>query len=326
MATIKGVTMQQIADAAEVSTATASRVLNQPQTVKPETRNRVLQAMKKLNYQSRRRGDQVILATFSTLANPFYGLIIQGMQEAAYKRNYQLFIRQLDLPLEEQSYDFLLENPTFHGVILTHPVPNEGVLQSILAKHPVVMCSQYSDNTEVPCVVIDDYAASKNAVNYLISIGKKKIAILNAQSSYSYARFRERGFSDALTEAGLPINPKFIAHVNEADYHLAFSSIINILSEPEKPDAIFCVSDVFASAAIKAAEQLHLSVPRDVAVMGFDNISLSSMTVPAISTVNQPMYQLGWQSCNLLIDRLEDTPIITNRVVLSTDIVVRQST
>lgn len=326
MAIVKGVTIQQIAEAAEVSTATASRVLNQPQTVKPETRSRVLQAMKKLNYPSRRRSDQVILATFPTLVNPFYGLIIQGMQEAANKRNYQLFIRQLELPLEEQSYQFLLEDTAFHGVILTHPVPSEAVLQTILAKHPVVMCSQYNDKAEVPCVVIDDYAASKNAVNYLISIGKKKIAMLNAQSSYSYARFRERGFVDALTEAGLPINPNFIAHVNDVDYHLAFSSIFNILSGPEKPDAVFCISDVFASAAIKAAEQLNLSVPRDVAVMGFDNISLSSMTVPTISTVNQPMYQLGWQSCNLLIDKLEDIPIITSRVVLSTDIVVRQST
>lgn len=174
MATSKNVTIQQIAALADVSTATASRVLNQPHTVKAETRNHVLQIMKQLNYQPKRRCDRIILATFPTFVNPFYGLIIQGMQEAAYKRNYQLFLQQLDRPFDEDSYNFMLEDTAFHGIIFTHPLPSNTLLQTLLTKHPIVMCSQYNSNSNVPCVVIDDYAASKSAVNYLISIGKKK--------------------------------------------------------------------------------------------------------------------------------------------------------
>ena len=120
--------------------------------------------------------------------------------------------------------------------------------------------------------------------------------------------------------------PELILHVDDVDYSLAFSSMTTLLSESQKPDAIFCISDVFASAAIKAAEHVGLTVPQDIAVMGFDNVNLSSMTVPTISTVSQPMYQLGWQSCNLLMDQLNHIPIITRRVILSTDIIVRQST
>lgn len=326
MAVSKKATIQQIAALANVSTATASRALNQPHSVKQETREQVLRAMRQLDYQPARQHKPMILATFPTLVNPFYGPVIHGMQEAAKKRNYHLFLQQLESFQDRRSYDFLLDNSIFHGIILTHPVPGNDTLESLLSRHPLVMCSQYTEHSRIPYVAIDDYSASKHAVNYLISIGKKRIAMLNAPANYSYARLREKGFADALGEAGLPIFPELILHVDDVDYSLAFSSMTTLLSESPKPDAIFCISDVFASAAIKAAEHLGLTVPRDIAVMGFDNVNLSSMTVPTISTISQPMYQLGWQSCNLLIDQLDHIPIITRRVILSTDIVVRQST
>ena len=326
MAVSKKVTIQQIAALANVSTATASRVLNQPLTVKQDTRERVFWAMRQLDYQPGQRHTPMILATFPTRVNPFYGPVIQGMQDAAKKRNYHLFLQQLEMFQDRQSYDFLLDNSIFHGIILTHPVPGMDTIEALLNKHPLVMCSQYTEHEQVPYVAIDDYSASKHAVNYLISIGKKRIAMLNAPFDFSYARFREKGFTDALKEAGLPVFPELILHVDDVDYSLAFSSMTTLLSESQKPDAIFCVSDVFASAAIKAAEHVGLTVPQDIAVMGFDNVNLSSMTVPTISTVSQPMYQLGWQSCNLLMDQLNHIPIITRRVILSTDIIVRQST
>lgn len=326
MALSKNTTIHQIAAKANVSTATASRVINQAGTVKPDTRNRVLQAMKELNYQAKQNNNRLILATFPNFTNPFYGRCIQGMQEAAKKRNYQIILQQIDDPQNSDSYDFLLDTPFFHGIIITHPLPSGQLLDSLRIKHPIVMCSQYSRSADVPCVVIDDYAAAKNATSYLISIGKKRIAMLNAQSAYSYALHREKAYIDTLNEAGLPIHPNLIAHVNDVDYNLAFSAALKLLTCEERPDAVFCVSDVFASAVIKAAGQLGLAVPEDVAVMGFDNVDLCSMTIPTISTVNQPMYQLGWQSCNLLIDQLEGLPAISNRIVLSTDIVVRKST
>lgn len=326
MALSKNTTIQQIAAKAGVSTATASRVINRPDTVKPETRERVLQAMKELNYQSKQEDNRLLLATFPNFTNPFYGLCIQGMQEAAWKRGYQIFLQQIDNPRHPDSYRFLLDNSFFHGVIFTHPLPEISLLESILARHPIVMCSQYHDEDDLPCVIIEDYTAAKNAVSYLLSIGKKRIAMLNTQRDYSFSQYREQGYTDALQEAGFPILPRLIAHVSEVDYNLAFSTALTLLESEERPDAVFCSSDVLASAVIKAAGQLSLSVPGDVAVMGFDNVDLCNMTVPTISTVSQPMYQLGWQSCNLLIDQLEDIPLTSKRIVLPTDIVVRKST
>lgn len=149
---------------------------------------------------------------------------------------------------------------------------------------------------------------------------------MNSQQDYSCSLYRENGYLDTLKEAGLPVYPEFITHVNDVDYSLALSAALNMLSGKVRPDAVFCISDVFASAVIKAAGQLGLSVPEDVAVMGFDNVALCNMTIPTISTVSQPMYQLGWQSSNLLIDQLEGIPVVSKRIVLNTDIIVRKST
>lgn len=150
---------------------------------------------------------------------------------------------------------------------------------------------------------------------------------MNSQQDYSCSLYRENGYLDTLKEAGLPVYPEFITHVNDVDYSLALSAALNMLSGKVRPDAVFwhlrCVRQRRYQGQ---AGQLGLSVPEDVAVMGFDNVALCNMTIPTISTVSQPMYQLGWQSSNLLIDQLEGIPVVSKRIVLNTDIIVRKST
>ena len=322
----RNVTIHQIAMKANVSTATASRAINQPGSVKPETRNRVLQAMKELNYQVKQNSSKLLLATFPDFTNPFNGSCIKGMQGAARKRGYQLLLQQIEEPKNPRSYDFLMNSSMFRGIIFTHTLPDQETMDAIKMRYSVVMCSQYNVSDDTPCVIIDEYAAAKSAISYLLSIGRTQIAMINAKLHHSYAQLRERAYMDALEEAGVSARPGWIAHIASIDYEMAYSAAINMLSASDRPDAVFCVSDVYASAAIKAAGQLGLSVPGDIAVMGFDNVSLCNMTVPAISTVNQPMHQLGWQSCNLLIDQLEGIPAVSRKIVLNTDIVVRSST
>ena len=129
-------------------------------------------------------------------------------------------------------------------------------------------------------------------MNYLLSVGKKRIAFINSSKNYSYSPLREKGFRDALKASGNPVNDNWIIHLTDIDFNVAFSVATTLLSSCDKPDAIFCASDVYACAALKAAHTLHLSIPEDVAVMGFDNVNLTTMTVPTtISTVSQPTYQ-----------------------------------
>ena len=326
MAISKNITIKQIAAKANVSTATASRAINQPGTVKEETRNRVLQAMKELDFQIKRTSNKVILASFTDFVNPFYGDCIVGMQAAAKRRGYQLFLQQTENPENPTSYEFLINSKLYQGVVFCHSIPTGETLASIKMKYPVVMCSQYNSEADIPYVAIDDCAAAKKAINYLVSIGRKRIAFINSTLNHSYSVFREMGFREALKEAELPVQENWIAHVEEIDFAVAFSAAKTLLSKTCIPDAIFCASDVFSSAAVKAAHSLNLSIPEDVAVMGFDNVCLTTMTTPTISTVSQPTYQLGYQSCSLLIDEIEGNPVMNRRIILPTEIVVRSST
>lgn len=326
MAISQNITIKQIAEHANVSTATASRVINNPSSVKEETRNRVLKAMKELNCQIKRGSSKMLLASFTDFVNPFYNDCISGMQNAAIRRGYQLFLQQIVNADTPASYDFLLNSQLYQGIIFCHNIPYGETLDKIRIKYPLVMCSQYNENTDIPHVVIDDYTSSKDAVNYLISIGKKKIAFINSSLNRSYSVFRENGYLDALHTAGFPVRENWIAHLSDIDFEIAFSVASTLLSSSERPDAIFCASDVYACAAVKAAHTLNLSIPEDIAIMGFDNIPLTTMSVPTISTVSQPIFQLGYQSCNMLIDQIEGLPILTPKIVLSTEIVVRNST
>lgn len=326
MAISQNITISQIAEKAGVSTATASRVINQPGTVKEETRNRVHQAMKELNCQIKRSNNKILLASFTDFINPFYGGCITGMQVAAKRRGYQLFLQQIDNADDPASYENLINNKLLQGVIFCHHVPSGDTLENLRMKYPIVMCSQYNENENIPFVAIDDFISAKNAVNYLISIGKKKIAFINSLLNYSYSVLREKGFRDALISAGLPIYEEWIFHLPDIDFSIALSVTNLLLSGADKPDAIFCASDVYACAAVKAANALNLSIPADIAIMGFDNVSLTTMTVPTISTVSQPAYQLGYQSCSLLIDQIEGNDILNSKIVLATEIIVRSST
>lgn len=328
MALSKNLTISQIAEKAHVSIATASRVINQPGAVKPATREKVLQAMKDLNYQYKgnRNDSKFILTSFPDFDNPFNAEIISGIQAAAKRRGYRPFLQQMEDFRSPDSYKFLLNQQVFGGIIFAHLVPDKSLLDSLCLQHPVVMCSEHSDTDAVPFVAINDYSAAHDAMDYLISIGKKRIALLNSSLDYNYAVHRERGYRAALTHAGLPVQEEWIVHLPGIDAEFAYSTAVSILSAPERPDAFFCVSDMFASAVIKAARSLNLSIPQDVAILGFDNIYLTTMTVPSITTVSQPTYQIGHQSCNLLIDLMEGKTVLNKRVILDTELIVRGST
>lgn len=329
MALSKNLTISQIAEKANVSIATTSRVINQSGAVKPETRERVLQAMKDLNYQYKgsRNENKFILTSFPDFDNPFNAEIINGIQAAARRRGYRLFLQQMEDFRSSDSYRFLLNQQVFGGIIFAHLVPDKSLLDSLCLQHPVVMCSEHSDTDAVPFVAIDDFTAAYDALDYLISIGKKRIAMLNSSlDDYNYALHRERGYRAALQKAGLPINENWIAHLPAIDAEFACSTAVSILSSADRPDAFFCVSDMFASAVIKAARSLNLSIPDDVAILGFDNIYLTTMTVPSITTVSQPTYQIGYQSGNLLMDLMEGKPVLNRRVILDTELIVRGST
>lgn len=327
------VTMEEIARRANVSIATVSRIINHKDTVKPQTKERVLNVMEELGFRPRTIpvlsdiSSSIILMCVPDFSNPFNGPVIDGVQKAAFDNGYDvLLLQSKDFYKSSDDYIKLIQNHSIAGMLILSPAPNSDLMEKLRFRCPIVMCSEYAEDYGISYVSIDDVAASKKAVNYLISTGCKKIAFLNCNMQFKYARHREKGYMQALEEASLKINPLWISHVPYINYQLAFSNAKHMLSLEDRPDAIFACSDVFAVAAVQAAKEAGLRVPEDISVVGFDNIDLSVMSDPQITTISQPCYHLGFQACGLLLEKIRNANTPDRQIILDTELIVRNST
>lgn len=324
-------TIRDVAERAGVSIATVSRVLNRSGPVKDSTRDKILLTVKELEEKTgpagRSRGNgKILLASFPELTNPFYANIYKGISDTASMYDYRVVFYQFEKYASAEAYSFFTDSPFYKGLIVAHAVPDYTILEDISKKIPLVMCSEHSDASFVPYVAIDDKAAAYNAVKYLIRTGRKKLGLINSSFRNNYAVHRERAFRKCLGDHKLKANENWIVHLTEINYNLSLTAASNILSQTDHPDAFFCVSDVYAAAVINAAKAHGLAVPEDISVVGFDNIDIASMTIPPITTVAQPTYQIGAQACKLLIDQIEYPSVPQRHIVLNTELILRGST
>jgi DNA-binding LacI/PurR family transcriptional regulator len=324
-------TIKQIAEMAGVSIATVSRVLNHKTTVNEKTRRKILDVMESLKYSGpalpAEPSCRTILLFVPDFSNPFTTIIIRGVQQSAYRNNYRVFIVQSkEKHLTFEDYEEALKSHTFAGIVLLSSVTNIKLLELLTLSCPIVMCSSYCDVNGISYVSIDDVSAARKATEYLISCGRKKIAFLNFSLNFSFAQLREQGFTEALLKAGLEKHEDLLVHLSSINYSPAYSHTLSLLSQPNRPDAIFAVSDVFAVAAIHGIQKSGLRVPEDIAVIGFDNIDVSAMTNPPLTTIEQPGIQMGYQACELLIEKIHNPKTAKKRLVLDTELIVREST
>ena len=327
----KSFTIRDIADRADVSIATVSRVLNQKGPVKESTRKRIISIVNELAGKEDQSplstaGCNIILASFPELRNPFYANIIKGISDTASMHDYKVIFYQFEKYASPESYSFFTEMSFYRGLIVAHAVPDYTILEDLRKKIPIVMCSEHSDVSSVPYVAIDDKASAYHAVKYLVRSGRKKIGLINSSLRNNYAVHRERAFRNCLADYDIKINENWVVHLPEISFSLGLAAVSNILSQAEYPDAFFCVSDVYAAAVISASQAQGLSVPEDISVVGFDNIDLASMIIPPITTVAQPTYQLGAQACKLLIDQIDYPDVPQQDIVLNTELILRGST
>ncbi|MEE0202319.1 LacI family transcriptional regulator [Faecalicatena contorta] len=334
MAISKTVTISQIAKQANVSIATVSRIINKSGYVKPETTQKVLQAIthfgltpKDFHIAETATNTCSILVCFPDFRNPFYTEVIDGIQAAAASRGFRTFFYEAsDYKNALNEYEVIMDQNHFSGLLLVHNIFDKEKLSRLRLKYPIVMCSEHCYLPNVSFVSIDDIYSSQIAINYLISTGRTKIALINSMLTNAYAKYREKGYLEAMAKAGLVPRNEWIMHVSSIDFDMAVSIISALLKKPDHPDAFYCVSDVYGAAAIKAIQNCNLQVPKDIAVIGFDNIDLSKMVVPSLTTISQPKRQIGHQSCELLLDLIENPSSPTQHILLNTELIVRDST
>ncbi|MDR0550859.1 MAG: LacI family DNA-binding transcriptional regulator [Spirochaetaceae bacterium] len=333
---LEKMTYQNLADKTGFSPATISRVLSGADSVRGETRQALLEKIADLGYEtadfaarSKKQSRGIIIFNLPTLENPFYAEIISGAKAAAVQRGYQMLINEEHIN-ESTINGFLamLKKTQAAGLILTNHVA-PCFLRRINDAISTVQCCEYDKNFDMPFVSIDDAQAARSAMQFLFSLGCKQIAFLNGPIRYKYARERLQGYRESLDAAGIEETPAFVMNLPEISYNLAVSAVSALFRSGARPEAIFCASDVFAAAVIKAAFREHISVPGDLMVVGFDNVPISWMTSPSITTINQPCERLGVSACELLAERIacgKNTVPASQGIFYETEIIVREST
>jgi LacI family repressor for deo operon, udp, cdd, tsx, nupC, and nupG len=329
-------TIYTVAKRAGVSTATVSRVMSQPEIVSPGTRNRVLQAVEDLGYAPNSAARHLrtlrsgkLLVTVPDICNPFFALILQGIEDAAHRDGYAVLLgdTQHDETREER-YALMLRRKEADGLIfLGHRLPDaaQAFIRSIAPRcAPVVNSCEFSTRLGVPGVHIDNAKASADGMDHLYRLGHRRIAIVTGPLVSPLSRDRLRGVkarAKALdAEADLEIvtgNFSIESGAEAAD---------RLLSQPSRPTAIFCFNDEMAMGVLDMARQRGIRVPKDLSVMGFDDIRFARYVDPPLTTIAQPMRDIGETSVRLLLEIIQGRTTSPQSITLPHTLMIRSTT
>jgi len=325
--------IKEVAKLAGVSVATVSRVLNDSSSVLPETRDRVCEAIAKLNYQPnllarnlRRSETKLILAIIPSISNMFFSQVVKGMHNKARKHGYNLLL--CDTEEDDGSLDAYLDMLRFHqadGVIFVSSAVNKNKLAEIAGTYPVVQCSEYNEDLDLSYVTIDNKLAAYQAVQHLIKTGKKRIALINGFDYHSSTRLRLEGYKQALADNGIEFCDEL---VRQGTYGLKSGLRVTrqLLSLKQPPDGILAGSDMMAIGAIKFIKQMGMRVPEDIGVVGFDDTRVTSIFEPSVTSISQPMFDLGQCSVEILLKKINSSDSYEEKLILEHELVIRHST
>lgn len=327
-------TIREVAESAGVSYATVSHVINNTRVVSQETRARVLAAMTALNYRPNALARSLRQGKTNTLglvlpdsANPFFAEISRSIEDEAFKKGYSVFLCNTELDTErELFYVDVLSKKQVDGIIFVAAGDQADSLDFLLRQNmPVVMIDRDLPNVEVDAVLTDHELGGFLATHHLIELGHKRIACIAGPSSITPSAERMTGYRRALEQAGLSYDENLIIR---GDYHAQSGMEIThfILKMNPRPTAIFALNDLMALGALRAAAEAGYSVPRDLAVVGYDDLELARFTNPPLTTIAQPKKEIGAQAVNLLVDRMSRKSRPTSRLVLPPELIIRRST
>jgi len=330
------VKIEDVARAAGVSVATVSRVLNEQGHVLPETQEKVRKAAEELRYQPnlsarnlRKNESRIILILAPNFSNPYYSNVLAGICDVSRNLGYSTLIYNTydSNALDQTLVTHLFQKNRADGMITLAVNRDDRWLTQVAGKYPLVQCSEYVEDEPIPHISVDNRSAAKESVSLLIAQGHRRIGIVTSANRYLSSANRLRGYLDALEEADIAKDESLIAYAS-ADYSFASGkqAARELLSLPEPPSAIFCVSDILALGVIAAAGKMGLQVPWDLSVTGFDDVDYTTMFHPYLTTVSVPCYELGRRSMQLLYDQIAQKPGLEREVYLPHKVIVRETT
>jgi LacI family transcriptional regulator len=330
----KRLTMTQIARAAGVSTTTVSKVLNQLPGVGDRTRARIQQVIEQNGYvqnhaaRQLRKGHSGLIDLVIMRLEGGYDLgIMNGVQDVLEQSGHRLaiFATQEDEATERSWLRRILSQST-DGVLLLLPYEQLGIPEVLMAHQiPFVAIGDRNEpTTSFPTIGSTIWLGGYTATEYLISLGHRRIGIITGPLHLTTSRARLAGYREALERAGIPIDPTLIC---EGNYLLGdgIQQTDNLLNHSDPPTAIFAGNDAQATGVYQVLYRRNIRIPDAMSVIGFDDVTYAAQMAPPLTTIRQPLLEMGRMAAHMLLRLIAGQPLDSNHVELSTSLIVRES-
>lgn len=326
------VTIKDIAILAETSTATVSRVLNGDTHVSPTTQKKIMQVINATGYKPRtssksKTPKKRILVMLPSLENPYFSSILKGVEHKASAEGYDILtcITHRNYAIEKHYLKMLTDHLVDGVILFTTSLPGSE-LNDLSAQYPIIQCGATAEGSHISYVSIDDTEASYDAVSYLIRLGHERIAFITSNNNIPFEAKRHNGYIRALSDHAIPYVPSYEVFCDN-HYLDSYNAVKELMELPEKPTAVFCYSDLTALGVLNYIFENQLTAGKDLDVLGFDGTYLSECISPALSTIEQPAYEMGKCAFNMLSERIvEGDDYITQKIILSHKLIIRGTT
>lgn len=328
------VTIRTVADHAQVSVATVSAVLNGSKPVSPTLTARVRESVAALDYRPntlarslKQQRSRILGLVLSDITNPFFTTLVRAVEDTARERGYTLLLGNTDeQAAKEETYVELLRSRQVDGLILVASAGDHAYLPDLLTAGFSVVCVDRSlVSLGVDSVLTDNVTGAAEAVGHLVRCGHRRVGIVTGLSGVTSTFGRLAGYRRALAAAGIPEDPTLIrggnSRIDGGEIETAA-----LLDLPEPPTALFVTNNLMTIGAMRVILDRGLRCPEDIALIGFDDFEWASVFRPRLTTVRQPVYEIGATATRLLLDRIErkrDAAAI--EVLLPPTLVIRES-
>jgi LacI family transcriptional regulator len=329
------VTIADVAELAQVSKMSVSRVLNGQPGVSQKTRLRILEAVEQLGYvpnltpRGRANDTKLVALLIPDITTTYMGEILRGVSGAAERLNYGLMLYtqgRIDHTQRTNYYLSLLNNSQVGGVLMVVPRDYE-VIVSDLKEHNLryVLIDHHNGTGNEPSVTATNRKGVRDAMRHLLALGHRRIGFITGRMDIACSHDRLQGYQDGLAEVGLPVDPELI---REGDFiqPTGFQQAQALLELEDTPTAIVASNDSMAFGAMDAAKAAGLTIGKDISIVGFDDVFMASQVYPTLTTIRQPMADMGETALELLVTLLEGRTALTLRRELPTELIIREST
>ncbi len=336
---MKRVSIKDVAKEAGVSTATVSYVLNgsQQETISAETIERVYKAVRELNYIPNQSARSLISRSSKLIgviipqtepgkefmfSNPFYGSLLSAIELTARKNGYHLLLSGTQ---SDQRYVNIARNRDVDGVVVVGTYPSKQLDELKQMDIPIVLIDTYVTDEAFHTIGISDRFGGYMATRHLIDKGHRRIAFVSGSiREHGVNEKRYRGYCEALNEAGIPLDEQLL-YIGAVDYDYGIQAAWEWRARKQGETAAFVTSDMLAMGFIKGVKQTGLSVPRDISVVGFDDLEIARMTDPGLTTIHQDVVEKGRCAAQLVIDGVREKGMSRQENILPIHLVERES-